>query len=340
MFQHILILLDGSTRAELALPVAVRLARATGASLTLLRMVMLPPDYVWYQLEPPFLAHALLEEEMRKASTYLKGKAWEMDLTGIPVHTHIMPGLPLDRIHTFLEEHAIDLVVLCSRGQITCRPRIRRSMAQQVLRQSSVPVLVLQETCELSGTLSPQGAHPVRLLVALDGSALAEAVLQPAALLSAALSAPLCGALHLVRVLPVSDVMRMGEGTRRHWKRARDHALAYLETLSQKLQEGDIGQLHLSVTTSVLFHSHIAETLVNVAEARQQDTRATEARGESDRYDIIAMTTHGRSGLSHPRIGSTAERILQETLLPLLIVHPSFECSPEEKETAYRHASR
>lgn len=35
MFRHILVPLDGSLRAELALPVAVRLARTAGGSLTL-----------------------------------------------------------------------------------------------------------------------------------------------------------------------------------------------------------------------------------------------------------------------------------------------------------------
>src|SRR5579885_1419989 len=45
MFQHILVPLDGSTRAEQALPVAARIARATGGSLLLVRVVPPPIDY-------------------------------------------------------------------------------------------------------------------------------------------------------------------------------------------------------------------------------------------------------------------------------------------------------
>lgn len=52
--------------------------------------------------------------------------------------------------------------------------------------------------------LHPLGMRPVRVMVALDGSSLAEASLLPAAYLSTALSAPLPGALHLVRVLPLA----------------------------------------------------------------------------------------------------------------------------------------
>lgn len=51
MFQHLLVLLDGSGRAELALSVGARLVRATGASLTLVRMATLLPDFTWSKLE-------------------------------------------------------------------------------------------------------------------------------------------------------------------------------------------------------------------------------------------------------------------------------------------------
>jgi len=42
MFQRILVPLDGSARAEQAFPIAERIARATGGSLTLLRVVETP----------------------------------------------------------------------------------------------------------------------------------------------------------------------------------------------------------------------------------------------------------------------------------------------------------
>lgn len=317
MFQHILVLLDGSWRAELALPIATRIARATGASLTLLRLVTLPPDYVWYQLEPPYLAQELVDSVKLRASTYLKSKAWEIELAGIPVRTRIMPGLPLDQIQAFLEEQAIDLIILCSRGRISCRPRAQRSMALQVLQQSSVPVLVLQETLGENGTLYPRGACPVRLLVPLDGSALAETVLVPAAFLASALSAPLSGRLHLIRVLPFSDCTEAEGVIGRIKKHVKDHAETYLQTISWMLGKGSLEQANLSVTTSVVLNPNVADAIVQVAEATQREGAMTET-GEG--CDIIALTTHGLSGAYHPRTGSTAERILQEAHLPFLVV--------------------
>ncbi len=336
MFQRILILLDGSERAELALPVVARMARTTGASLTLLRMMTLPADYTWYKLEPPFCDRDILSRERRNASTYLKSKAWELEMAGIPVHIYIIPALPLHDIHAFIESQHIDLVVMCSRGQISVRPRIQRSMAQQILQQSSAPVLILQEIYEQSGTLYPRNARPVRIMVPLDGSVLAETALAPAAYLAAALSAPEHGQLHLVSVLPFSDIQKNGEVSRFLKQRARNHLQAYLHTTGQALHEGAIGQLQLSVTTSVLIHPDVAEAIVRVAEMKQQGIQMAEAEAVCD---IIALTTHGRSGLQHLRIGSTAECILQRTHLPFLVVHPPLAGQKENRARSTALAS-
>jgi nucleotide-binding universal stress UspA family protein len=47
-----------------------------------------------------------------------------------------------------------------------------------------------------------------------------------------------------------------------------------------------------------------------------------EGTGTHTPSDLIALTTHGRSGLSRLVKGSAAERVLSGTTLPLLIVHP------------------
>jgi cell division protease FtsH len=94
------------------------------------------------------------------------------------------------RILYSIEAQAIDLVVMCSRGETGFKRWPLGSVAQKIIRHSPVPVLVLHES---AGTLSnqhPAGQRPVRILVALDGSSLAEAALEPAVALATALSAP------------------------------------------------------------------------------------------------------------------------------------------------------
>jgi nucleotide-binding universal stress UspA family protein len=43
---------------------------------------------------------------------------------------------------------------------------------------------------------------------------------------------------------------------------------------------------------------------------------------EQEGVDLIAMSTHGRSGLSRWFFGSVTEKVLRGTHLPLLLVHP------------------
>lgn len=314
MFQHLLVLLDGSARAELALPAAARLARATGASLSLVRMMGLPPDFTWSKLEPPFWDREILASEMRQASTYLKGKAWELELAGITVQTHVLPGLAFAQVQTLIEEEQIDLVVMCSRGQIPFRPHTRSSMAWRMIQQCHVPVLVLQETIDQQGTLSYRSTRPIRIMIPLDDSSLAETVLAPAACLAAALSAPEPGMLHLVSVLPFADVSQAGERIDSLRARIWKDRQAYLQATACLLCEGERKHLNLSITTAVLACPDVTEALISATEIRQPAEAAC---------DILALTTHGRSGLHHLRIGSVTERLLQETHLPFLVVHPS-----------------
>jgi len=63
MFKRILVPLDGSFRAEQALPVAARIAHATDASLLLLRVVTTISDFALQTMEWPVDVEAVLDEE-------------------------------------------------------------------------------------------------------------------------------------------------------------------------------------------------------------------------------------------------------------------------------------
>ncbi len=77
MFHHILVPLDGSKRAESALPVAASIARSTGARLLLLRVLPLPTNIPVYPLEPIELPEKEPGSDDYKASvTYLARKKY------------------------------------------------------------------------------------------------------------------------------------------------------------------------------------------------------------------------------------------------------------------------
>jgi Universal stress protein family. len=85
MFRHILVPLDGSSRAERALPVAALLARASHGSVVLLRVVNTATEY-WPALNvQSVLVESVIEANLEEAKTYLGQVAASPFFQDIPV---------------------------------------------------------------------------------------------------------------------------------------------------------------------------------------------------------------------------------------------------------------
>lgn len=331
MFKHILVPLDGSKRAESALPVAAHLARTTGGSIVLLRVVPFPSDYYsrFIGVSPlaapyyyPVDIHPLDDQdtdrgEIVAAKGYLGMVARDM-LAGITTETEVVSGNAATSILCAATSLATDLIVLCSHGYSGLMRWSLGSVAQKVARQSSVPVLVLREGAGVPTNLHPEGMRPVRVMVALDGSTLSETALAPAAQLSAALSAPARGELHLVQVIRLPESIGDGqsEAESKMRKLAIAAAQAYLKMAEEQLHKGDLATLDLHVTSSVRASMDVANALIFMAELGV----GMEVEQGFSGCDVIAMATHGRGGPERWVMGSMTERVLDATKLPLLIV--------------------
>lgn len=305
MYKQILVPLDGSNRAEQALPVAARLARASGGSVVLLRVARPPMDYGGGFAQAPLLTEQIIETELDVADNYLKTVATSDTLEGITIKTEAMFGLPLQDILTVAESRRVDLIVICSHGRTGLMRWALGSVAQGLAHQSSVPLLVLREGGRVSALSRVDKTHPLCALVALDGSPFAETALAPAANLVATLAAPDEGVLHLTMV--VTDT---GE-------EAREQAKVYLVAVAERLQQTLKG-LNLSITWSLLRDADVAGAIIDIAEHGQGGAGAARFSG----CDLIAMSTHGRGGLERLMMGSITERVLHSTKLPMLIVRP------------------
>jgi nucleotide-binding universal stress UspA family protein len=165
--------------------------------------------------------------------------------------------------------------------------------------------------------------RPLRALVPQDGSTLAVSVLEPAASLIAALAAPATGTLHLVWVVnPVaseSDAHQLKHAANK--EQILDEAKQNLSAIVQQLHErlAAVGEnLKLTITWSVALGTDVASTIVKLAE-NGEDTEGASVFGVCD---VIAMATHGQSGMKRWTIGSVTQRVLNATRLPLLIVRP------------------
>lgn len=324
MFRHILVPLDGSRRAEAVLPVAARLAAVSGATLTLLRVVT---PLLEAHLNPVKLSRDInlpLDADIAAANEYLTGVISTADLEGIDTRKEVLTGAAAQSILLFARHQHVDLIVIASRGLTGFKRWQLGSVALRVARHSIAPVLLIREDGPVPAG-RPEGA-PRPVLVALDGSPLAETALLPAAYLCELLAAPGRGVLHLVRVLqplPAKDGADTADISGMYKPLISD-AQAYLHGIAQRLAEGEAAGLNLTITSSVVGQADIADALIRMAERGE----FVEDAAGFDGCDVIAMATHGYGGFAGWDIGSITERVLAGTKLPLLIVRPQEHPAP------------
>lgn len=319
MFQTILVPLDGSSRAEAALPVARRMAQHTGATLVLVRVVSFLSEY-WLAMTSahPSLAQAVVEADLEQATAYLEKVASSTELEGLTVKTTAQFGPPAPTILAVASSYNSDLIVMCSHGSAGMIHWMMGSVAEKIARHAAIPVLVVREEgMHLGGPLAGL-AQPLRLLIPLDGSAGAKAALEPGAELLMAMAAPgqKC-ALHLARVheQPLSD-REPSDG--QELAQARGSLLQTVQQIREGTLVPSIAEHHLPVTWSLLLDTDVANALLRVAEQGED----TEGAGAFGGCDLIAISTHGRSGFQRWMLESITERVFHATRRPILIVHP------------------
>lgn len=318
MFQRILVPLDGSLRAEQALPVAARMTNASGGTLILLQVVKTPQKVASYVTLQPMTTRQFVNEELAKAKQYLQACV-ERGLVGVCSHLLLVrSGLPTDTILQVIDEQAIDLVVMGSHGYTGMAHWILGSIAENVSHAAPVPVLLLREEHPLATESQLQREDALRVLVPLDGSTQAEEAIVPAAQLVLALAAPESGALHLLFVMRTpglsSSIGRTGSVRQ---------AKEYLRATVRHVREGSLGGLiatgRLTLTWSINTNAaDVADAIVDVAEHGQK------APGGDifGKCNVIAMATHAPGGLHRWVLGSVTESVLHRTKLPLLIMLP------------------
>ncbi len=317
MFEHILVPLDGSSRAERALSVAARIARASGGSLLLLRVVNPLMEYGGGLVPVPLLTEQVIEAELAEATDYLKTVAASPRLSGIRTSTEVVFGTPAQRILAVAASREVDLIALCSHGRTGFMRWVLGSVAYTLTHESAVPILVLRESEPASPLSRSDAARPLCALVPLDGSQLAETAFIPAAHLVAALAAPTQGALHLAQVVKIFPETAEEGFVSEINEEALQRARTYLAAARERLQ-ATVKDLKLSITYSVELDTDAASALVSLAE---HGGGGKETEGVSG-CDLIAISTHGRTGLERWVIGSVTDRILNTTKLPMLIVRP------------------
>ena len=318
MVKRILVPLDGSALAARAIPVAARLARASAGSMLFLRVVSTASEFGVYMDEPSPLMQEAIEEDLHAANNYLAEVSQSQALAGIKVDTGIFTGSAALKIVDIARSQDIDLIVMCSRGDAGIKRWVMGSVAHKVVRHSPVPVLVLRDSGEQSAHLYQEQERPLRVLVTLDGSPLAETALEPVVQLVKQLA--MSGRCHL-NLLRVIDLPNRYGGWRslssidnKVLEQARETTQDYMQHVAERVRAGVPDTA--TVTTSIRFEMDVPAAIIDAAE--HGDANEKEVGG----YDLVAMATHGRGTIPRWALGSVTERVLDSTCLPLLVVGP------------------
>lgn len=329
MLKRILVPLDGSPRAERAIPVAARLARASGGSIILVRVVTTSVEF-WPSLVPqPALAQVAIDADIASAEEYLEAITQSTSLANIQTETVVLFGPTAPTILTVARSYHADIIILCSHSYIGMKRWVMGSVAQKVAQYAALPVLVLRERGSIPAAPHPDATRPLRVLVPLDGSSQAKAAIEPAASLIAALAAPASGALHLLRVVNLSMLESAEEGQQHlvsHLHKAKEYLRATADHLREDLVAPTVAANKLGVTWSVAVDTDVAEGIIRVAENGED----AEGAGVFGGCDLIALATHGRGGMQRWAMGSVTERVLGATELPILIIRPPDTTNKQE----------
>jgi len=144
MFQRILVPLDGSTRAESAVPVAARLAQASGGSVILLYVAAPPVSPGKFSVSEEY-PKAGTYEELVQATEYLKTLAQTSALSGITTEIQALVGAVAPEILSATQSLHADLIVMWSHGDTGFKRWALGSVAHKLVPHSPVPVLVLRD---------------------------------------------------------------------------------------------------------------------------------------------------------------------------------------------------
>ena len=138
MYQHILVPLDHSPTDEVVLAHIRKLARFTGAKLTLIHVAdgHAARNYKQLNLAP--------SPEMREDREYLERRQAELSAEGLTVSAQLAWGEPADEILAFADSIGCDLIAMSTHGHRLLGDLILGSVAEAVRHRTNIPVLLIR----------------------------------------------------------------------------------------------------------------------------------------------------------------------------------------------------
>jgi nucleotide-binding universal stress UspA family protein len=299
MYEKILVPLDGSELAEVALPYAEELAGKLGSEVTLLH-VCESADAQYHHM------HQLYMQKMVAATKRGVKKYFEKpDDKSITVRSSILSGHPAEQIVDFAEKRRIDLIIIATHGWSGIRRWMLGSVADKVVRATNRPVALIRAKGTHHHTFAEGTLN--KTIIPLDGSKEGEAVIPYVEELASGLK----GEVVLLQVVPPPSLVYTvvpGETAQIPYTQAQVELLkvnagSYLEKVANALKDK-----HIKVEFEVKV-GNTGNEIIKLA--------------DEVHADLVAMSTHGWSGITRWALGSTADKVLNAGNTPLLLVRSS-----------------
>jgi nucleotide-binding universal stress UspA family protein len=296
----ILVPLDGSEHANLAVEAAIRLQP---------RRIVLLHVHDGLDIIVPEMILEGDDEQIEADRASLEAVAAPLRITGHEVETIVRSG---DAATVILDEaRAVDMIVMTTRGRGAAGRMIFGSVADRVSRSAGTPAMMVRTGSSL--------ATPVRIVVPLDGSPTARQALPMATRLADALGCPIA----LVRAVDLDDVRATIQLLRQAGQADGSYDDARVAT-------EEVARLSLAAEQARLNARGYDTDIVLL-----DGTPSFALLNEIGETDIVVMSTHGRSGYRRWLLGSVSEKLVREANAPVVLV-PTRTAAPEDSGTETR----
>jgi nucleotide-binding universal stress UspA family protein len=299
MYERILVPLDGSELAEVALPYAEELAARLGSNITLLNVSESAEDQ--YRHMHQFYMQKMVENAKQGTERKLRKPVTKR----IKVDSAVLVGHPAEGVVDYAHKEKIGLIVMSTHGRTGIRRWAIGSVAYKVVKAASQPIVIIRA----KGVRPDMREKDIlrKVLVALDGSKESEAVIPYVAELASRLKLKVT----FLRVL-TPEWLVTSETRLREIESLRASAQDYIENMAARFKRKGIAAK--AEYREAMPPKGAADEIMKLADAMKADMVAMSTRGRSEFEE-----TPGEWVLS---LGSVAEEMVHTGNRPLLLVRP------------------
>jgi nucleotide-binding universal stress UspA family protein len=287
-FKKIMVPLNGSELAEKALPFAKTIAKLKKSNVILFAVSLT----------------IFVERRDRLFSSYLEANAKELNEEGIKTTTATSYGNVAEEIVKYANNNKMDLIVMATHGYSGAKKWMFGSITQKVLYGTKIPVLLIKEKApEVSAEFK-------KILVPVDGSPFSESTLPYVEELSKKTNREVI-LLHICEppIVPSYGSHPINPS----WKKYRDDMWGEMEKLSTNYLDKMMVAMkakRIKVKSRVVKAQtgEVAKTIMKIS--------------REEKVDLLVIAAQGRAGVSRWVYGSVANRIVEESSQPILLIRP------------------